>query len=54
MNYDKPVLEKLSMATRECMAAFDEAFKGPLEGLGNEFITSYDVSSMFESLGGNN
>ena len=53
INYQKPVLEKLSMATKESMAAFDEAFSGALEGLGEDFIFSYDMTSMFEGLGGN-
>ena len=51
--YDKPVLEKLSMATQESMTAFDEAFNSPLEGLDDTFINSYDMSSMFNNLGGN-
>ena len=52
-NYDKPVLEKLSMATQETMAAFNEAFNSPLEGLGDEFVFSYDMSSLFGTNGAN-
>jgi len=48
-NYDKPVLNTLSMATKESMAnAFNDAFNSQLEGLGDDYIFSYDMTSMFE------
>ena len=52
-NYEKPTLNKLSVATMESMTAFDEAFNSPLEGLDETFINSYDMSSMFNNLGDN-
>ena len=51
-NYDKPVLEKLSMATNESMAAFNDAFDSGFQNtLGDEYIFSYDMTSMFDGLG---
>ena len=52
-NYTKPVLEKLSMATSESMAAFTDAFNNNLGDLSDEYIFSYDMTSMFEGLGNN-
>lgn len=52
-NYNKPVLTTLSMATKESMAsdAFQDAFNSTLGGLEDEFIFSYDMSSMFTDEG---
>ena len=52
-NYDKPVLENLSMATNESMAAFTDAFNSNLGDLSDEYVFSYDMTSMFEGLGNN-
>lgn len=52
-NYTKPVLTTLSMATRESMAnTFNDAFNSTLEGLGDEYIFSYDMTSMFDETNG--
>ena len=51
-NYTKPVLEKFSVATNESMAAFNDAFNSGFENtLGDEYIFSYDMTSMFDGLG---
>lgn len=48
-NYMKPVLDTLCMATKESVAnTFEDAFNSTLGGLEDEFIFSYDMSSMFQ------
>ena len=51
INYQKPTLIKFSVATTESMAAFNEAFNSPLDGLEDEFVFSYDMSSLFGTSG---
>lgn len=47
-HYLKPVLVSFSIVANESVAgAFDDAFNSKLEGLGDDFIFSYDMNSAF-------